>query len=554
MTKPLPPLSARLSVSPDAAALPVAPFLSPVGRRAVLTALGGGVLAGASLLPGAGGSALAQAVFAADPFSLGVASGDPLPDGFVLWTRLAPDPLAFGYGMPKRPVEVDWEVAADERMRTVVQSGTEVARPELGHAVHVEVAGLEPGRDYYYRFTVGRERSPVGRARTAPAAGARVDHWRLAVAGCQNYEDGYYTAFRHLAREMPDAIFHYGDYIYENRARASMTGRYDPLPIPTPRTHLGDELFSLDEYRRRYAQYTLDVDLQVARACAPWMVTWDDHEVDNNWTGGNDGFRVAPPEYFLLRRAAAAQAYYEHMPLRRTSWPKGPDMQIYRRLTFGGLVDLHLLDTRQYRSEQPCGDDFKPACEGQDDPAATVLGSEQERWLFDGLDRSRARWNLIGQQVMMMYMNRDPGHGALMNMDTWEGYHVPRQRLLKHIADRHLSNVVVLSGDEHQNFVGDLKLDFRSDAAPVVATELVATSISSGGDGADKRPRHDEILRANPHMRFMNDQRGYLICDVTPDLLTARFRVMDKVSAPGGAISTRATFAIEPGKPGARPA
>ncbi|EGY01290.1 Alkaline phosphatase D [Nitrospirillum viridazoti Y2] len=523
-------------------------------RRALLKTFGA-TAATTFLLPSSVGSALAQAAFSNDPFSLGVASGDPLPDGFVLWTRLAPEPLAFGYGMPKRPVEVDWEVATDERLRNIVQSGTEVARPELGHAIHAEVGGLEPGRDYYYRFTVGAERSMVGRARTAPALGAKVERVRLGMVGCQNYEDGYYTAFRHLAEERPDFVFHYGDYIYENRVRTHDTSRYyGGLAQPTARRHLGDEPYSLDEYRRRYAQYTLDLDLQLARAACPWMVTWDDHEVDNNWTGTVDGAGIAPPEYFLLRRAAAAQAYFEHMPLRRASWPKGPDMQIYRRLAFGNLIDLHLLDTRQFRTDQPCGDGFKPACEGQDSDDAEMMGEDQERWLFEGLDRGRARWNLIGQQVMMMTMNREPWHGPIYNMDSWEGYHQPRQRLLRHIADRRLNNVVVLTGDEHQNFVGDLKTDYHSDKAGVVATEFVGTSISSGGDGADKRPRYDEVMRGNPHIRFMNDQRGYLMCDIGHDKLTANFRVMDRVTTPGGAISTRASFVVEPGKPGAKQA
>ena len=525
----------------------------PFDRRDLLKRFGA-VAAAALGVPAAATRALAQPVFAKYPFALGIASGDPTPDGFVIWTRLAPEPMEPGSGMPNAGVEVEWELAADDRFRNKVLVGKAFARPELGHAVHVEISGLEPGRDYWYRFRCGRERSMQGRARTAPAAGADLARARFAVCGCQDLEQGWFDAFRHLAAEQPDFVYHYGDYIYEYRTRNFYRNPHEDLLIPCVRRHEGDESTSLENYRQRYAQYKLDFNLQLAHAAAPWYVTWDDHEIVNNWVGDHEGWNKTPPEYFLLRRAAAAQAFYENMPLRRGAWPKGPEIQLYRRYAYGGLMDLHFLDTRQYRSPQPCGDGFEPVCADIDDPKATVLGDAQERWLLDGLRGSRARWNVLAQQVMMMSMDRAEDDRVLLNMDTWAGYAPATRRLLKALQERRKADVVVLSGDEHQNIVGDLRLDYRDDRSPVLATEFVGTSITSGGDGGDKRPDADRLLAQNPHLRFLNDQRGYVLCEVTPDLWTTTMRVMDRVRVPEGRISTRASFVVERGQAGAKQA
>ncbi len=289
----------------------------------------------------------AKPVFSRYPFSLGVASGDPAPDGAVIWTRLAPEPLEEG-GMPMKAVEVGWEVASDERMRQVVAKGNAIAPPDLGHSAHVELQCLEPGREYWYRSRAGDEASQIGRFVTAPAPGATVGRLRFALCGCQHDETGYFKAFRHLAAERPDFVFHTGDYIYEYRAEgAARPGRV--------RQHNGDEIYTLVDYRNRYALYKSDADLMAAHHAAPFIVTWDDHEVDNNWAGTADQDGT-DPQLFLLRRDMAFQAWYENMPVRRAQLPKGPDLQLYRTLRFGSLIDFHSLVTRQYRSDQACGD------------------------------------------------------------------------------------------------------------------------------------------------------------------------------------------------------
>ena len=320
-------------------------------RRALLGGAAAAIAAAPAILRG-------QALFTAYPFRLGVASGDPASDGFVIWTRLAPDPLAPHGGMPMQPVAVDWEVAADDAFKTILRSGQAVARPELAHSVHVEVAGLEPARPYWYRFKIGREISLTGRSRTAPLPGARLDRLRIGVAGCQHYESGLYTAYRHLAHEEVEFVFHYGDYIYENRDTPwALDAAREPVPVV--REHIGQELFSLDDYRLRYAQYKLDTDLQAAHAAAPWFVTFDDHEVSNNWAGDHDQ-AGDPAEVFLLRRAAAFQAWYENAPVRARSLPRAGSIAMNRSARYGDLLHVSFLDTRQFRTPQPCGDGFKP--------------------------------------------------------------------------------------------------------------------------------------------------------------------------------------------------
>jgi alkaline phosphatase D len=501
---------------------------------------GGAALVGATLAFPVSGWVRSDALrFADNPFSLGVASGDPWADSVVLWTRLAPDALNGG-GMPARNVPVKWEVATDERMQKVVASGTAVASPTLGHSVHVEVFGLRPARWYWYRFTVDAGASPIGRTRTAPALNARNDEIKFAFASCQHYETGYYTAYKHLAADDLDLVLHLGDYIYEG-----------PPVNDRVRRHNSAEIKTLEAYRNRYALYKSEPLLQQAHANFPWSVIWDDHEVDNNYAGliAEDN---APKQDFARRRAQAYQAYYEHMPLRRSVLRRGNDVEIYRRLNFGTLASFHLLDTRKYRSDQPCGDGSKLACPESLDAKQTMLGREQEQWLMRSLRQSPARWNVLAQQVMVGAADGLAGAEQRFSMDQWNGYAVERRRFLEFLRDRKPSNPVVLTGDIHSNWVNDLKPEFYRDDSPVVATEFVGTSISSGGDGADVRPTTAGALAENPHIKFFNGQRGYVRCSIKPERWRTDFRVLASVSKPDEPISTRASFVVENGRPGAK--
>ena len=475
------------------------------------------------------------------PFQLGVASGEPTPTGIVLWTRLAPDPLNGG-GMPADDVEVTWVVAHDEAMQKVVKKGQVLAHADLAHAVHVEVEGLEPNRWYWYQFHVSKDSSPVARTRTAPAADDAVQAFHFAFASCQHYESGLFTAYQHMAREPLDLIVHLGDYIYEGAAGSKGV-----------RQHVGKELETLEDYRNRHAQYKTDPHLQQAHAACPWLVTWDDHEFDNNCAGDHSEQPNVKAEDFLRRRAAAYRAYYEHMPLRRSCLPQGPDMLLYRRVSFGDLVDFKVLDTRQYRTAQPCGDGNKPPCQDVYDPNATLLGKAQREWLIQQLEKSPARWNVLAQQVMMGRVDRTPGDVVAWSMDQWPGYDVERKALLKFISERKVSNPIVLTGDIHTNWVNDLQVDFDQPTDPVVATEFVGTSISSGGDGAPTRADTAGVLAENPFVKFYNAERGYVSCSLSPTLWRSYYRTTPFVSRPDSPVVTRATFVVENGQAGAKP-
>lgn len=485
--------------------------------------------------------------FGTHPFTLGVASGDPAPDGFVIWTRLATTPLQADGGLPRRTIQVDWSVAADERMQQVVRTGSAIAYPEAGHSVHVEVPGLDPGREYFYRFVAGGEASTVGRAKTLPAMGSAIAQIRFAAAGCQQYEDGYYTAWRHIANERLDFVYHYGDYIYEYNS----TQINRKLPVVRTVPGVTGESYSLDEYRLRYAAYKLDPDLQAAHASAPFVMSFDDHEVDNNWAGDLSS-QDTPVELFLLRRASAFQAWYEHMPLRRAQLPRGPDILAYRRLLIGNLVAVNVLDTRQYRSNQPCGDGARVDCAEARDPARTMLGAAQEKWLYEGFRRGdTARWTLLAQQVPLIQRdtNRDPAVYA-MHMDKWDGATAARDRLLNAAAAAKVRNLVVVTGDVHHNCAAELKRDFSDPNSPTVGAEFIGTSITSNGDGSDTTPRFEDLLRQDPHIKFYNNQRGYVHHVVSPKRWQADYRVLDKVSVREGTMSTRASFVLEDARPG----
>jgi alkaline phosphatase D len=445
--------------------------------------------------------------------------------------------------MPREEISVRWEIATDESMRNVVRRGTEVARPDLAHSVHAEVSGLEPARWYWYRFDAGGEASPVARTRTAPAAGAQPERFRFAFASCQHYERGLYVAYRHMAREDLELVAHLGDYIYEYGTSATAA------PGTLVRRHQPDEITTLEQYRNRYALYKVDPDLQAAHAAFPWIVTWDDHEVENNYAGDVSEANE-PPEVFLRRRAAAYQAYYEHQPLRKASIPKGPDMLLYRTLAFGSLARFHVLDTRQYRSDQSCGDGIKPPCPEWSDPARTVLGETQERWLTSQVSRSSATWSVLAQQISMSLIN-NPARPDAVAMDPWSGYPAARDRLIAFMASQRERDFVVLTGDIHASFVMDLKRDVRDPSTPTVATEFIGTSISSAGDGAERWPQLQNYEATVPAMRWHDARRGYVRCDVTPAQWRSDYRILPYVSRDDAPIETKASFVTRKGEPGA---
>ena len=513
-----------------------------IGRRGVLAgalALGTMQVAPAFIRRAAG-----QAAVPANPFTLGVASGYPLPSGVVLWTRLAPAPLLPGGGMPREVVAVDWEVAHDEGMSRIVQRGRAGASPEWAHAVHVEVDGLEPDRWYWYRFRAGNAVSPVGRTRTAPSGDAVPARLRFAFASCQHYEHGYYVAHRHIRRDDLDLVVFLGDYIYETTTRRQNV-----------RSHGAPECHTLDDYRVRHALYKTDPDLQASHAACPWIVTWDDHEVSNDYADDR-GIPLNGREWFLARRAAAYKAYYEHMPLRRHMVPFGPHMRLYHRVAFGRLATFHVLDDRQYRRHQPCtppergGATAVEECAARLDPTLSILGADQERWLETGLDRSRARWNVLAQQTIMAQRDLKPGPGQRFATDMWDGYPAARRRLLDYLEVRKPANPVVIGGDVHAFYVTDLKPDFDDPRSPVVATEFVGTSVSS--QAGVSQDRMLAILPDNPHMKLADaTRRGYVRVEVTPARLRAELQGMRSVTEAGAEADTLATFVVEDGRPGA---
>jgi alkaline phosphatase D len=480
--------------------------------------------------------------FDADPFALGVASGSPLADGVVLWTRLAPRPLEPGGGMGTDPVTVRWSLAEDEGFSRGVRKGTAQALPTLAHSVHVEVSGLAPDRPYWYRFECGDAQSLVGRTRTAAAPGATRERFRFAYASCQNYQAGYFSAYRHMLADELDLVVHLGDYFYESGISTEGVRRHD-----------GPEPETLDAYRARHALYKTDADLRSAHAAYPWVVTWDDHEVDNDYAA-DFGQDRGDPAVFHARRAAAYQAYYEHMPLRAGALPRDGAMALYQRLRFGDLLELHVLDTRQYRSDQACGSEGRGGgqlveqCDERLAAGRTLLGVEQEAWLAQGLASSQVRWNVLAQQLLMAQLEQKAGPGEAYWSDGWDGYAATRARLLGLVAERRVPNLVSIGGDIHSFWATELRADFRDPGSPVLGSEFVGTSISSPGVPYE---RFAEFLPENPHIKFFDSRpRGYVRCEVRPERWTTDFRALDSVLTPESTVSTLASFVVESGRPG----
>ncbi len=472
-------------------------------------------------------------------FRLGVASGDPLFNSVVIWTRLAPVPLQGG-GMPAVDVPVRWELSSDERFRGFVRRGDVVASPGWGHSVHVDVSGLRPGAWYWYRFIVGDEVSPVGRTRTAPAWGNRRDSLRFLFGSCQNWQSGYWPLWSHAPSEDPDLVLHLGDYIYEGGASASAV-----------RPHNSAEIRTLDDYRNRYGLYKGDPALQGIHATCPWIVTWDDHEVENNYADLNPENPVEAPE-FAARRAAAYQAWWEHMPVRLAP-PTGPDLTIYRSFNWGRLARFHVIDTRQYRDAQACSGALGPTCPDRTDPTRTLLGAEQEEWLGQSFAKSRATWDVLANQIVMTSM---PFAGSLYNPDQWDGYTGARTRVLDLMAAGRVENPVVITGDIHAAGVADL-VDENPDGTPSTVargTELVGGSISSTFP-ADLADVAEQLILQLPHVRFADThQRGYMVCDATRDELVTRYQVAESTLVPDSPVTTAGTWVSQAGTPGVQTA
>ncbi len=479
--------------------------------------------------------AVARTSFKSDPFKLGVASGSPLPDSVVLWTRLAPNPLEGG-GLGPEPIKVNWEIARDESFHNIVKSGTSTASPTYAHSVHVEANGLEPAHSYWFRFFAGDAVSPVGQTRTAPARDA-LDPVRFAFASCQMYEQGYFTAHRHMAQEDLDLVVFLGDYIYEHS-----WGNNDV------RKHEGHEVYTLDQYRNRYACYKTDSDLQLCHSRFPWIVTWDDHEVDNDYA--NDRAEDLESN-FLARRAAAYQAFYEHMPLRSSCAPHNASMRIYEKFDFGRLARFLVLDDRQYRDYEVCpkpgraGSNYISDCSERVDPKRTMLGWEQEKWLAKSLKDSTAAWDVIVQQTLMAQAMRP---GGKYWTDGWDGYPAARRRLLEALAKRESSDALVVGGDIHCYAVADLKLDFDDVHSPVVATEFCGTSISSQGF---PKKQTDGFLQNNPHIKYVNGEvRGYVRVALGKKKADVTLRSIESEKAQNSGILDLAQYVVQKGRPG----
>jgi alkaline phosphatase D len=508
-------------------------------RRVFLHAVGGAALIAAT-------GRLAAQTIKHNPFTLGVASGSPSVDGFVLWTRLMA--AAGGEPLPNAPIEVRWELATDAQFKRIVQSGAAIANPELAHSVHIEVAGLSASNArYWYRFMLADAVSTVGRTRTLPPL-ASTERLTLALASCQNYEHGYFGAYRHMAQEDLDCVVFVGDYIYE----------YGITPNRV-RQHNSATCTTLDAYRARYALYKSDPDLQLAHAACPWIVTWDDHEVENDYA--NDRAASGRGAEFLARRAAAYRAYWEHQPLRRAHMPVAEHAQLYRRYAWGQTANLHMLDARQYRDHQVCtpADQggsrtiYDKTCPERQDPKWSLLGAQQEAWLERGMQRSTAAFDIVGQQSIMAQMRmttpRAPEPQAAEGFwnDSWDGYPAARRRALAAWGAK--KNVLSLGGDVHATYISDLQADFDDPSSPVLATEIVGTSISSPSWSQAVTER---VMRNNPHMKFgKSDQRGYTVLQVDAKKVTAHLRVIDNARVTETAVGTAASFVVEAARPGA---
>lgn len=508
-------------------------------RRDVLKGLA--ALGGMMALPGAMAAPPERAI-ADYPFRLGVSSGFPTHRAVVLWTRLAPRPDQPDGGLPPEDLSLRYEVAKDAGFRRIVARGRATASAHFGHSVHLTVRGLEPARDYWYRFMLGQHVSGVGRTRTLPDPRAEVESLRMIVASCQHYEQAQYAAWRHAAADAPDLTLFLGDYIYESASRMSQVRR-----------HTGGVPRTLADFRQRYALYQQDPALQAAHAASPWLVMWDDHEVQNDYAGVHPGYEEDPAS-FLALRAAAYQTWFEHMPVPASMAPVNGAMPVYARHHLGRLATLHVLDQRQYRSAEACpkpptlgGNQVGDECLERLDPARTMLGPEQERWLARGLRDHGARWTLLGQGTPFSYTDQKAGPEHSYWTDSWSGYPVARQRFVDLLQETRCPNPVILSGDIHAYIMANINAVPERPETPVVTCELAGTSISSDSLA---QPLLDVWKAENPCVQlFEGRSRGYLSLTLSPSQLRADLvTVLDSTRA-DSARGSAGTFIVEAGNP-----
>jgi alkaline phosphatase D len=509
----------------------------PTTRRQFVTALSAGVGLG---LAGCNARQISDPNFSDYPFKLGVASGDPYTDGFVIWTRLVPN-LEDEQELDGQTIQVNWQLATDENMKSIVRSGQALATPQWGHSVHVEIGGLDAGRSYWYRFEAGGERSQTGRCITFPQNPTQL---RFAVASCQNYESGYYGAYQHMINDNLDFVLFLGDYIYENNRKEHQRLR----------RHIGPEPETLGQYRQRMMQYKLDPDLQQAHAAMPWLLTWDDHEVDNDYANLNN-YQDVEKTVFAKRRAAAYKAYYEHMPLRLAQRPDAHSALMYRGFEFGDLASLSITDMRQYRDNQACrlpGE--KPGRAVTDDCTErlledrTMLGTKQEKWLDKRLNSSQSQWNIIAQQQYINPLKQKNSEGETTRWtDDWNGYPNARERLLNSVSNRQVSNPVFLAGDIHSFWAIGIPSDRTDYNSEPMATEFVSGAITSDGLPYDY---FMSLMPENPHIKFFESRvQGYTVCTVSHENWRTDFYQVEITHRDHPKRQVIASFEVEPGKP-----
>lgn len=486
--------------------------------------------------------------WSSNPFALGVASGSPTSQSMVLWTRLGREALAQA-GQSQAPVLVTWQLANDAQFTQIVQQGALTAVPELGHSLHAEVTGLSPAHTYFYRFLSGNATSPVGQTRTFPAPQHSAARLRLAYASCQRWGDGFYSAYRDMREQHPDVVMFLGDYIYE----------YPASPSRDVRVTTGGWVLTLDDYRDRYALHKSDPHLQAMHAACPWIVIWDDHEVQNDYAELHAGFSGAPVPDFAARRRAAYQAFYENMPVRYADFAQllqhlGDQVQVFGSAQFGQLATLYHLDNRQHRHRQACTPGDRPGggrinperCALLAQEYRTLLGEQQEGWLKRQFERSKTTWNLIGQQSLLG--PRDTGE-TVVNVwnDGWDGYPAARQRLIDAMRTTRLKNPVVLGGDVHQNWVGHILSNYAQPESETVGVEFCGTSITSRNRATEAELA--KILRHSPYFVYANaEYRGYGLVDITQQTVTTTLRAVNNIRDPHSAVTTLARFAVEAGQ------
>lgn len=475
------------------------------------------------------------------PFKLGIASGDPGTEGVVLWTRLAPNPYDLA-ALREKVIPVSWQVAEDERMKKVVQNGTNYSYPENAHSLHIEVQGLNADREYFYRFTAGGEQSPIGKTRTLPILGSHIKDFRFALASCQDISNGYFAAYRDMVEQEPKLTIHTGDYIYESIYRDGDRR----IPVANAMT--------LEDYRHLHARYKLDPHLQQAHAASPWLMIWDDHEVENDW-GADYSESIFDPEAFLKRKIAAIKAYYEHMPLRMSAKLRKNQARLYQRTVVGDLIEFNLLDCRQYRSRPPCldEDDHAPLqlknCEEALAQGRSLLGMQQERWLHRGFGHSGAKWNSLVQTTYMAPFDYLKGEGTAYKTDGWDGYAATRQRILDLIVEKGIKNPLAFGGEIHAYYAGVVNAKaYDFDSEPVLS-EIVCTSLTSSGGGDERYKETMDLFTENPFARyFENRARGYVLCHVDHQYVSATLRKVSNVSDPDSSVSTLRKIVVEEGE------